>query len=279
MVRGKTNGRTTAQPRGQDWPATRPELWSLAQIQPYANNPRTHPPEEIAALAADMLADGVTMPILVDEVGVIIAGHGRLQAAQQNNFERYPVVVARGWSEEQKRSARIRDNQRTLMGQWSPELLKLEISELKLAGYDVPLLGFSDMQLASFLNTDVAPPSAPIPPVPKNPVTKTGDIWQLGKHRIFCGDCRDQNTVAKLMSGRKINLGFTSPPYAEQRDYDESSGFRPVPPDEYVDWFAAVAQNVAAHLADDGSWFVNIKPNADGLDTNLYVFDIMLIRF
>lgn len=131
-----------------DWPAARPEWWPLERIKPYENNPRVHPREEIAALAADMLADSVTMPILVDEDGIIIAGHGRLAAAQLNHFPHYPVVVARGWTEEQKRSARIRDNQRTLMGTWHVELLKTEINDLKLSGYDLPLLGLPQSELA-----------------------------------------------------------------------------------------------------------------------------------
>jgi DNA modification methylase len=111
---------------------------------------------------------------------------------------------------------------------------------------------------------------------PIEPVTKPGDVWQLGDHRIICGDCRDDNTVAKLLGDRRINLAFTSPPYASQRAYDESSGFKPIPEDEYVEWFRDVATNVAAHLAEDGSWFVNIKPSSQDLDTNLYVMDLVI---
>lgn len=106
-------------------------------------------------------------------------------------------------------------------------------------------------------------------------VTKVGDVWLLGDHRIMCGDCREPGDVSRLLAGATVNLAFTSPPYASQRKYDETSGFTPVPPDEYVEWFAPVATNVAEHLTADGSWFINIKPAAEGLDTHLYVFDLV----
>lgn len=105
---------------------------------------------------------------------------------------------------------------------------------------------------------------------------KRGDLWQIGRHRLACGDCREPKDVARALGGATINVAVTSPPYAEQREYDEASGFKPIPPDSYVEWFRPVAENVAAHLAPDGSWFVNIKPSARDLDTELYVFDLVL---
>ena len=130
-----------------DWPASRVEMWKLDKIRPYENNPRVHSPEQISLLAASMREEGVTMPILVDDAGVIIAGHGRLDAAVENKFEEYPVVVARGWSEQKKRAARIKDNSISNLSEWSDELLRLEIGALKLEGYDVPLLGFDSHTL------------------------------------------------------------------------------------------------------------------------------------
>jgi DNA modification methylase len=112
--------------------------------------------------------------------------------------------------------------------------------------------------------------------VPTSAPTKTikGDVWLLGPHRLMCGDCREPSDVDKLLDGAQINLAFTSPPYAEQRAYDESSGFKPIPPDEYVEWFMMVQANVAAHLAEDGSWFVNIKEHAQDGQRSLYVKDL-----
>jgi hypothetical protein len=97
-----------------------------------------------------------------------------------------------------------------------------------------------------------------------------------GGHRVLCGDSRSPADVDRLVDGAEINLAFTSPPYAEQREYDATTTFRPVPPDAYVEWFKPVAGNVASHIAADGSWFVNIKPSVDGLDTSLYVMDLVI---
>ena len=119
---------------------------------------------------------------------------------------------------------------------------------------------------------DIPEPSDP----PAQPVTKAGDVWTLGPHRIMSGDCRNPDHVATLLDGATINLAFTSPPYADRRTYDETSGFKPIPPGEYVDWFEPVQANVAKHLAGDGSWFVNIKAASNGLDTETYVLDLVL---
>lgn len=112
---------------------------------------------------------------------------------------------------------------------------------------------------------------------PDAPVfSKAGEVYDLGQHRLICGDSRDAATWARLMGGAKANVVFTSPPYASQRKYDESSGFKPIPPDEYVAWWEPLQACVAAHLASDGSFFVNIKAASDGLDTELYVLDLVL---
>lgn len=108
-------------------------------------------------------------------------------------------------------------------------------------------------------------------------VTQPGDLWLMGAHRIMCGDCRKPADTERLLQGIRINLGFTSPPYASQRAYDPDSGFKPVPPDQYVDWFEPVARSVWDCLTDDGSWFVNIKASTDGtLSTHLYVHDLVV---
>jgi DNA modification methylase len=108
------------------------------------------------------------------------------------------------------------------------------------------------------------------------PITQAGDLWQIGPHSLICGSSADLATITEMLGTRRVNLAVTSPPYADRRDYDPSSGFRPIPPDEYVTWFAPIAANVAAVLTPDGSWVVNIKPGSDGLDRELYVFDLVL---
>jgi DNA methylase/ParB/Sulfiredoxin domain len=263
-----------------DWPADAVERRPVASLVPYARNARTHSDEQVAQLMASIREWGWTMPVLVDEAGGIIAGHGRVLAAARLGIAEVPVMIARGWSEAQKRAYVIADNKLALNAGWNEELLRIEVGDLAAMGFDVPLLAFSEAELKALSyagEADALPDDVDdIPAAPAHIVTRPGDLWQLGRHRLICGDCRDASAVARVLAGRKINIGFTSPPYAEQREYDEASGFRPIPPDQYVEWFAPVAANVAAHLADDGSWFVNIKAPGVGLDTDLYVFDLVI---
>jgi ParB-like chromosome segregation protein Spo0J len=135
----------------REWPADKVERWPLDRIVPYERNPRTHPEEQIALLARLMREHGVDQPIVVDEEGVIIKGHGRLMAARLAAFETFPVVVKRGLTEEQKRADRIADNQVALLSGWDVPLLKEELVDLRGAGFEMPLLAFSDAQLAKNL--------------------------------------------------------------------------------------------------------------------------------
>ncbi|CAJ7420042.1 DNA methylase N-4/N-6 domain-containing protein [Burkholderia pseudomallei] len=245
---------------------------------PYARNARVHSDAQIAQIAASLREFGWTSPVLVDGENGIIAGHGRVLAARKLDMSEVPVIELAHLSEAQRRAYVIADNRLALDAGWDKELLALEIADLDAMGFNVDLIGFTDKELMAYKPQpepeDDAGDEVPEPPL--KAVTIPGDIWQLGRHRILCGDCRDPQNVARLLGDTSINLAFTSPPYAEQREYDEHSGFRPIHPDNYVDWFAPVAANVAAHLAPDGSWFVNIKPAAEGLDTSLYVFDLVI---
>ena len=124
--------------------------------------------------------------------------------------------------------------------------------------------------------TPESPGEDETPEAPVDPVSRTGDIWVIGPHRMICGDCRDSGTVAQLFDGARANVVITSPPYATQREYDPASGFKPVPPEEYSDWFRDVAANIAAILAADGSYFLNIKEHADDGERSLYVKDLVI---
>lgn len=100
--------------------------------------------------------------------------------------------------------------------------------------------------------------------------------WVIGRHCLICGDCRDAATVARLLDGARVNVAITSPPYASQRTYDPSSGFQPIPPDDYVAWFGEVARNIESVLAPDGSYFLNIKEHSEDGERSLYVKDLVL---
>lgn len=259
------------------WPADKVERWPLARLVPYARNARTHSPGQVKQIAASMREWGWTIPVLADENGGIISGHGRVMAAELNGYEEVPVMIASGWSEPKKRAYVLADNKLALNAGWDEEMLAAELRELQnIDGLDLSLTGFDADDLAKLLCAEDDPRADECPDVPTDPVTLPGDLWVLGRHRVLCGDCRSIDSVRLLLIERGINLVFTSPPYAEQRNYDAASGFKPIAPDEYVEWFCDVAANIRQFIAGDGSYFLNIKPTCEGLDTHLYVLDLVL---
>ena len=206
-----------------DWPADKVERRPVGQLIPYARNARTHSDEQVSQIAASIREWGWTVPILVDEGGSIIAGHGRVLAAQRLGLAEVPVMVATGWTEAQRRAYVIADNKLALNAGWDTDLLKLELSDLKEVGADLDLIGFSDAELEVLLApagtqglTD--PDETPEPPV--DPVSGPGDVWQLGRHRIICGDSTDALVVEKLLGDVRPHLMVTDPPYGVEYDAD-----------------------------------------------------------
>ena len=161
----------------------------MAGLVPYARNARTHSPQQIAQLAASIREWGWTVPVLVDEVGTIIAGHGRVLAAQQLGIADVPVMVARGWSEAQRRAYVIADNKLAENAGWDEALLKIEVGDLVSMGFEVPLLGFSESEIASLNRSPGLTDPDDVPDPPTIPVTRTGDLWLLGAH-VTCPKCK-----------------------------------------------------------------------------------------
>jgi DNA modification methylase len=159
-------------------------------------------------------------------------------AAIKAGFETFPVVVQRGLSEDDKRALRIADNQVALLAGWDQDLMQLELGELKLHGFDLPLLGFGDAELASFIdrNPGLTDPDE-VPAVPEAPVSKPGDVWLLGPHRLFCGDATSADDVAKVLNGNDIDLLVTSPPYNQKID-----GFKPSGMHKEGNWVSKVGR-------------------------------------
>ena len=252
---------------------------SIDSLIPYVRNARTHSDAQIAQLAASLREFGWTNPVLVDGEAGIIAGHGRVLAARKLGMSEVPCISLAHLTPAQRRAYVIADNKLALAAGWDSELLAVELTDLDGGGFDIGLIGFTQQELADLLTgAQQAPGDVPEDEAPEpqaKAITRAGEVWLLGRHRAMCGDCRDPVAVSRLLDGAMVNLAFTSPPYAEQRAYDEQSGFKPIHPDEFVDWFKAVAANVAEHLAPDGSWFVNIKPAPVDFDTPLYVFDLV----
>jgi site-specific DNA-methyltransferase (adenine-specific) len=199
----------------QDWPAQSSELWPIEKITPYARNSRTHSDEQVAQIAASIREWGWTNPVLVDEDGGLIAGHGRLLAARKLGLSQIPTMVAKGWSEAQKKAYVIADNKLALNAGWDLELLAVELGDLQGFDFDLLLTGFSDDELSKLLaekaegNTD--PDEIPEPPA--TPVTKPGDLWLMGKHRLLCGDSTGVDDMEKLTGGQLVDMWLTDPPY------------------------------------------------------------------
>lgn len=197
-------------------PADKVEQWPIEKLVPYAKNSRTHSEEQVAQIAASIKEWGFTTAVLVDESGSIIAGHGRVMAARKLGMASLPVMVAKDWSDAQKRAYVIADNKLALNAGWDNDLLALELGELGDLGFDLELTGFTDEEIKALMPVEVTegltdPDEAP--PVPENPVTVPGDVWVMGQHRLLCGDSTSVDDLAKLCEGQMVDMWLTDPPY------------------------------------------------------------------
>ncbi|MBL6081392.1 site-specific DNA-methyltransferase [Belnapia sp. T18] len=204
----------------QTWPADAVERRSIGSLIPYARNARTHSDAQVAQIAASIREWGWTTPALVDEEGGIIAGHGRVLAARQLGLPEVPVMVARGWSDAQKRAYVLADNKLALNAGWDEALLRIELADLRGMGADLSLIGFSEGELTSLLVEGTAGLTDPdaVPKAPAEPVTHPGDVWLLGRHRLVCGDSTTPEAVEAALGGVRPHLMVTDPPYGVEYD-------------------------------------------------------------
>jgi len=189
----------------------------IADLIPYVNNARTHSDEQVAQIAASIKEFGWTNPILIDGENGIIAGHGRLAAARKLKMDSVPAIQLNGLSETQKKALILADNKLALNSGWDENLLKIELSDLKAMDFDISIIGFSDDELNELeLDIEIVEGKTDedaVPEVPAEPVTKLGDVWLLGRHRLMCGDSTSIDAVETLMAGQKADVLFTDPPY------------------------------------------------------------------
>lgn len=185
----------------------------IGNLIKYAKNSRTHSPKQVEQIAKSITEFGFTNPIIVDDKNMVIAGHGRILAAEKLGIEDLPCVIVTGWSEAQKKAYVIADNKLALNAGWDEEMLSQELKELNADGYDIDLTGFSSSEVSGYIRCDSIEGEDDAPAPPKIPKSKLGDVWILGKHRLMCGDSTSIDAVEKLMDGQKADMVFTDPPY------------------------------------------------------------------
>ncbi|WP_372624272.1 site-specific DNA-methyltransferase [Falsiroseomonas sp.] len=245
----------------------------VAGLSPYDRNARTHSRKQIHQIAASIRQFGFTNPVLIDGNGCIIAGHGRVQAAKQIGMDRVPTVLLEHLTEAELRAYRLADNRLAEKAGWDPEILKIELqglAELEL-DFDLELTGFETAEIDLILDGQPAVKDDPADAVPEAPdaaaaVTRAGDLWELGPHRLLCGDSRDVEAYRRLMEGDLARVVFSDPPYnvpvgghvcglarVQHREFAMASG--EMSRAEFVAFLTAVFRNAAAASVDGAIHF------------------------
>jgi hypothetical protein len=226
------------------------EYWRLDRLIPYARNARTHSEAQIAEIAGSIRAFGFASPILVGDEGDIVAGHGRLATARKLGLVEVPVIVLRGLSDVERRQLVLADNRIALNAGWDAEMLSLELKDLSALGADLSSLGFDKKELAAALAPDIGDgltDEDAVPEAGEKSVSRIGDVWLLGPHRLACEDSTDPESVAGLLGNIAPLLMVTDPPYGVAYDpmwrhrsgINQSARTGKVKNDNRADWSAA----------------------------------------
>ena len=228
------------------------ETWPIDRCIGYARNPRKndHAVDRVASAIREF---GFRVPIVAKSDGTVVDGHLRLKAAAKLGLTEVPVILADDLTDAQIKAFRLSVNKMSEFAEWDVELLKLEFADLEAEGFDLSLTGFDVDEIAAFLvdetegltleDTEGLTDPDDVPDAPAVPVTALGDVWLLGRHRLMCGDSTSIDAVERLMDGRRADLCFTSPPYAQQRDYKK----------EISDWDGLMNGVFAACPVKDGA--------------------------
>lgn len=246
---------------------------------PYVGNSRTHSDDQVKQIAASIQEFGFTNPILIDENNSVIAGHGRMLAAELIGQKEVPCIVLTDLTKAQQKALVIADNQLALNADWDLDKLTLELESLGELDFDIDLLGFDDDFLENLLapeeNAGLTDDDA-VPDIHEDPTIVLGDVWILGNHRLMCGDSTSIDAFDRLMDGQKADMVFTSPPYNANTQVGEGDVFRKgvkkkklyadgfddnLKSDEYLDFVSSVLEN--CFLNTDGFIFWNVNYNAN----------------
>lgn len=244
-------------------------LADVSELIPYVRNARTHSEAQVSQIAASIREFGFLSPILVAEDNTILAGHGRLAAAQKLGLKKVPCVKENHLTETQKRAYIIADNKLSLNAGWDSELLAVELSELEGADFNLDLLGFDEAELSSIFDADkdVSDDDFDVEKELEEPCfSKTGDMWTLGRHRVICGDATKLETFKTLLENTKVNLVVTDPPY--NVNYEGSAGKIKndnMEDDKFYQFLFNSFVNMEQAMADDASIYV-FHADTEGLN-------------
>lgn len=245
------------------------KLVEINKLVPYVNNARTHSPDQINKLRSSLREFGFINPIIIDKDFGIIAGHGRIMAAKAEGIKEVPCVFADHLNEAQKKAYILADNRMALDAGWDEELLKIEIESLEEYGFNVELTGFSDEEISSIFDVgnDGEDDDFDVNEELNKPVfSKLGDIWELGRHRLICGDATSESTFETLMKDKKANLIVTDPPY--NVDYEGQAGKiknDKMEQSKFYKFLLSSFLNMEKYLADDGSLYM-FHADTEGLN-------------
>ena len=252
------------------------EYRAVDALIPYARNAKQHSEAQVAQIAASIREFGWGAPILVDAQNNVIAGHGRLLAARKLALAEVPVVSLDHLSETQRRALILADNKIGENASWEDELLGLELSELKDAGFDLGLTGFSTEEWEALIageekNTDGLTDEDQVPEVSETPISKTGDIWVLGEHKLLCGDATRAEDFKVLLGGELVDMTFTDPPYNvnyANTAKDKMRGKnRPIMNDNLGEGFGTFLTDACTNILQSTKGAVYIAMSSSELDT------------
>lgn len=249
---------------------TEMQLVSTDKLIPYVNNARTHSAEQINKLRASLREFGFINPVIIDRDYNVIAGHGRIAAAKAEGISKVPCVFADHLTEAQKKAYILADNRMALDAGWDEEMLKVEIEALQAEDIDISLTGFDEKELASLFDTDSEVTDDDFDlttALQKAAFVQRGDIWNVGRHKLMCGDATSEEDVSALMGDTKANLILTDPPYGVS--FKSSSGLTikndSMKNDEFYNFLLSAFKCMADHLEKGGSAYV-FHADTEGLN-------------
>ena len=251
---------------------TEMKMVETSKLIPYVNNARTHSQEQVNKLRGSLREFGFINPVIIDSDFNVIAGHGRLMAAKEEGIEEVPCVLVDYLTEAQKKAYILADNRYAQDAGWDEELLRLEIESLEGMDFDVSLTGFDDQEIADLFadgeSTGAEDDDFDLSDaLEKAAFVERGDVWQVGRHRLMCGDATSPEDVATLMGGKKANLIITDPPYNVAFESSDGLSIKndKMENDKFYEFLLAAFKNMAEHLEKGGSAYV-FHADTEGLN-------------